>query len=57
MKNEEQAVKVENHFYIYNGKRYENMKDACESTGTGITSRFFKHCLRTGIITKHIEKK
>lgn len=42
------------HYYIYNGNRFENMKDCCQGIGKGIAPRAFKHMLRMGIVEKII---
>jgi len=44
------------HYYIYNGKRYENMKECREAIGyAGVSSASFKHLVKSGIVTKHYE--
>lgn len=42
------------HYYLYNGKNYENMKDCCQAIGHGISSKAFKHMIRMGIVEKII---
>lgn len=49
--------KTDKHYYIYAGKRYDNMKDCRESIGTGIPTRAFKHMLRLGIVQKKLNIK
>ena len=40
-----------NHYYIFNGKRYENMKEACEDLK--INSKFFKEMVQRQLVSKH----
>ena len=40
-----------NHYYTFNGKRYENMKEACE--GMNINSKFFKEMVQRQLVLKY----
>ncbi|SMG23617.1 hypothetical protein SAMN03080602_01464 [Arenibacter troitsensis] len=45
---------TQRHYYLYNGKQYENMQDCRESIGNGVPSKAFKHMLRLGIVEKKL---
>ena len=42
----------QSHYYIYQGKRYENMKECREANGLGRTG--FRNLVKNGIIEKVI---
>lgn len=45
--------KKKTHYYLYNGNRYENMKDCLDAIGNGkLGSRRFKHMFRIGLVEK-----
>lgn len=45
-------TKKQTHYYVFNDKRYDNMKDLVTNMGNGISSRALKHYLRNGIVKK-----
>ena len=44
--------KTQTHYYVFNDKRYENMRDCREAIGTGIKSTQFKHMLACELVKK-----
>ena len=43
--------RTKSHYYIFNGKRYNNMKEACEDLR--ITSKFFKEMVQKRLVLKY----
>ncbi len=45
-------TKKQTHYYLFAGKRYENMKDCREAIGDGVSSKFFRHLVINGVVQK-----
>lgn len=43
------------HYYLHNGVKYANMKEASETLG--VNGRKFRHMVKKGLIIKHLIKK
>ncbi len=51
--NAQTEEKTSNHYYIYHGKRFDNMKSCRLSIGNGVTVGEFKKLLKMGVVIKY----